>query len=122
MKMLHLRALVLAATLAVPMYILAADKKAEKPKPYPLATCLVLDEKLGGMGEPYVFVYQGREIKLCCKSCMKDFNKAPAKYIKKIEEAEAKAKKLSANPSGGSQSSSSHSHFFSRSRSNCRAR
>jgi YHS domain-containing protein len=71
---------------------LAADKKTEKAKPYPLKTCVVSDEKLGEMGDPYVFVYEGREIKLCCKSCLKDFKKEPAKYIKKIEEAEAKAK------------------------------
>jgi YHS domain-containing protein len=45
------------------------------------------------MGDAYVFVYEGREIKLCCKGCLKDFKKEPAKYVKKIEEAEAKAKK-----------------------------
>ena len=28
-------------------------------KPYPLTTCLVDDMKLGSMGDPYVFVYQG---------------------------------------------------------------
>ena len=70
------------------------DKKAAKPKPYPLKTCVVSDEKFGGdMGEPYVFTHEGREIKLCCKSCLKDFNKAPAKYVKKLEAAEKKAKK-----------------------------
>jgi len=87
-----------AAILAVafctaPLAGLAADKKTEKPKPYPLKTCVVSDEKLGDMGDAYVFVHEGREIKLCCKSCLKDFKKDPAKYIKKIEEAEAKAKK-----------------------------
>ena len=58
-------------------------------------------EKLGGdMGEPFVYVYkdkkikddQGREIKFCCKSCLKDFNKDPSAYIKKLDAAEAKAK------------------------------
>jgi hypothetical protein len=93
MKSLHLFAVALAATLLLPMSNLAAEKKAGKAKPYPLANCLVSDEKLGGMGDPYVFVYQGREIKLCCKSCMKDFNKDTAKYLKKLDEAEAKAKK-----------------------------
>jgi hypothetical protein len=65
----------------------AADKNsAARPKPYPLKTCIVSDEKLGGdHGEPYVFVHQGQEIKLCCKPCLKDFNKEPAKYLKKIE-------------------------------------
>jgi hypothetical protein len=69
----------------------AADKK---PKPYPLDTCVVADEKLGadpGM-KPYVFTHEGREVKLCCKSCLKDFKKDTAKYIAKIEAAEKKAK------------------------------
>ena len=71
----------------------AADDKTAKPKPYPLKTCLVSDEKFGGdMGDPYVFTYQGREVKLCCKGCLDDFNKEPAKYVKKMEAAEKKAK------------------------------
>jgi hypothetical protein len=86
-------ATLLCAIAAAPMAGLAADQKSEKAKPYPLKTCVVSDEKLGEMGDAYVFTYQGREIKLCCKSCLKDFKKDPAKYIKKIEEAEAKAKK-----------------------------
>ena len=45
------------------------------------------------MGDPFVYDYKEREIKFCCKGCLKDFKKDPAKYIKKIEEAEAKAKK-----------------------------
>ncbi len=70
---------------------LAADQKPA-PKPYTLKTCAVSGEKLGEMGEAYTFVHEGREIKLCCKDCLKDFNKNPAKYIKKIEQEEAKAK------------------------------
>ena len=85
---------VLAVTFCTaPLVGFAADKKTEKPKPYTLKTCVVTDEKLGEMGDAYVFVHEGREIKLCCKSCLKDFKKDPAKYIKKIEAAEAKAKK-----------------------------
>jgi YHS domain-containing protein len=83
----------LTAFCLAPIAGFAADKKTEKPKPYPLKTCVVTDEKLGEMGDAYVFVHEGREIKLCCKSCLKDFKKDPAKYIKKIEAAEAKAKK-----------------------------
>ena len=86
-------ATVLVTAFLFPVSGLAADKKADKPKPYPLKTCVVSDEKLGDMGDTYVFTHEGREIKLCCKSCLKDFKKDPAKYIKKIEEAEAKAKK-----------------------------
>ena len=72
--------------------VFAADQKpAVKAKPYPLKTCVVSDEKFGGdMGDPYVFTYQGREVKLCCKGCLDDFNKEPAKYVKKMEAAEKK--------------------------------
>jgi YHS domain-containing protein len=82
----------LAAFCAAPLTGFAADAKP-KLKPYTLKTCVVSGDKLGEMGEPYVYEYQGREIKFCCKGCVKDFNKDPAKYIKKIEEEEAKAKK-----------------------------
>lgn len=71
---------------------LAASAAAEgdaKPKPYPLKTCLVSGEKLGGMGDPYVFTNKNQEIKLCCKGCLKDFEKDSAKYLKKLE-ADAK--------------------------------
>jgi hypothetical protein len=70
----------------------AADQKAvAKAKPYPLKTCVVSDEKFGGdMGDPYVFVYEGRQVKLCCKGCLDDFKKDSAKYVKKMEAAEAK--------------------------------
>jgi hypothetical protein len=69
----------------------AAEKKV---KPYPLDTCVVSDEKLGAdpSMKPHVFTHEGREIKLCCKSCLKDFKKDTAKYVAKIEAAEKKAK------------------------------
>lgn len=72
----------------------AADKPADKKaKPYPLAKCVVSDEKFEGSGmTPHEFVYEGQTIKLCCKSCLKDFKKDTAKYIAKIEAAEKKAK------------------------------
>ena len=53
-------------------------------KPYPLNTCVVSGDKLGAMGENTVFVYEGQEIKLCCKDCKKDFDKNPAKYISQL--------------------------------------
>lgn len=59
--------------------------------PDKLATCPVSGDKLNGdMGAPYVFVYQGQEIKLCCKSCKKDFDKNPDKYVKLIRAADKK--------------------------------
>ena len=87
-------------TLAVLLSALAgsvsfgADKETkDKDKPYPLDKCVVSDEKLGEMGKPYVFKHEGREVRLCCKDCLKDFKKDPAKYMKKLDEAEAKTKK-----------------------------
>lgn len=83
----------IAAFAAAPLTTFAADKKAEKAKPYPMDTCVVSGEKLGsGDMKAYTFVHEGQEVKLCCKSCLKDFKKEPAKFIKKIEEAKAKAK------------------------------
>ena len=64
-----------------------ADKKA---KAYPLDKCIVTDEKLGEHGKPYVFTHEGQEIKMCCKDCLKDFKKEPAKYLKKITDAPKK--------------------------------
>jgi YHS domain-containing protein len=92
----HLTAAVVTVSLlASPLLGFAGEQKTDsKAKPYPLKTCVVSGEKFGDM-DPYVFVYKGQEIKLCCKDCLKDFNKAPAKYVKKIQEAEAKAKKQS---------------------------
>lgn len=76
--------------LAAPAAVMAADKKDAKAKAYPLQTCIVSDEKLGEMGEPYAFVHEGQEIKLCCKPCQKDFNKNPKKYLKKLEKTDKK--------------------------------
>jgi len=68
-----------------------ADNSTNAPvKPDKLATCPVSGEKLDSMGNPYVFVYQGQEVKLCCSGCKKDFDKDPAKYLKKIQDAAAK--------------------------------
>ena len=55
-----------------------------------LKTCPVSGEKLGEMGKPYVFTYKEQEVKLCCKSCKKDFDKDPAKYMKLIRAADKK--------------------------------
>ncbi len=61
-------------------------KPDAKAKPYPLDTCIVSDEKLGADAsmKPYVFTHKGQEIKLCCKSCLKKFDKDPAQYLKKL--------------------------------------
>ena len=88
-----------------------ADGQSAKPKPYPLQTCVVSGEKFGGdMGDPHVFTYQGREIKLCCKSCLKDFNKETARFIKKLDEAEKAKAKTNTAPSKGQDGHGGHQH------------
>jgi len=85
--------LLLVAFLAAPLAGFAADEKKpeKKAKPYPLKTCVVSGEAFGGdMGDPHVFIQDGQEVKLCCKSCLKDFKKDTAKYMKKIEDEQKK--------------------------------
>jgi len=61
-----------------------ADAGSSGAKPYPLDVCIVSDEKLGSMGDAVVFVHDGQEVKLCCDSCRKDFDKEPAKFLAKL--------------------------------------
>ena len=98
-------ALALSAAVAV-----AADAPAKKKRPstrpaeaaavtpYPLKTCIVSGEEFGGdMGDPVVIQKDGREIKFCCSSCVKKFNKDPEKYLKKLDE-EAKKQQAEKKP------------------------
>lgn len=84
----YLLAIILTVTIVAVSLISRADE--QKPKPYPLDTCLVCGMKLGEMGKPYVFVYKSQEIKVCDKSEKADFDKDPDKYMKKLADAEAK--------------------------------
>ncbi len=54
---------------------------------YPLKTCVVSGEELGGMGTPVDYVWKNRLVRFCCNSCVKSFEKEPAKYIAKLDEA-----------------------------------
>jgi YHS domain-containing protein len=93
MKMIKFVAgILLAAVLISFSFVARADEtnsvSATPPKPDLLATCPVSGDKLGEMGKPCVFVYQGQEVKLCCPDCKKDFDKDPAKYVKLIRAAD----------------------------------
>lgn len=101
--MKNLILLTLAAAFCATIPFGLAAEKAAKVKPYPLETCVVSGEKLGGMGEAFVFAKDGQEVKLCCKSCKKDFDKDSAKFMGKITEANKKVKpyKLATCPVSG---------------------
>jgi len=53
--------------------------------PYPLKTCLVTGIELGSMGKPITKLYNGQEIKLCCKPCIKKFDANPTKCLGKLK-------------------------------------
>lgn len=112
-KLLSLLALTLAVGLPL---ALAAHEHSDKPAAkapaapdaawlakakaaYPLNTCVVSDEEIGGsMGEGIDYIHKqdgqpDRLVRFCCKDCVDDFKKEPAKYLKLIDEAAAKAKK-----------------------------
>lgn len=73
------------------------DGKHAAKAEYPLNECVVSGEKLGEHGDPYVFQHEGQEVRLCCKACLKDFKKDPAKYVKKIEAAKQAGSKHDAD-------------------------
>ncbi len=66
--------------------------QASPKKDYPLDVCVVSGEKLGSMGKPAVLVHEGREVQFCCPACIPKFKEDPAKYLKKLDEAERKQK------------------------------
>lgn len=60
------------------------------PAAYPLNKCVVSGESLGEMGKPVKVTQDGTDVYLCCKSCLKDFNKEPAKYVAMVKAAQKK--------------------------------
>ncbi len=63
---------------------------------YPMDSCSVSGDKYegGDMGKPQDYVYKqegqpDRLVRFCCKDCVRDFKKDPAKYLKIIDEAAA---------------------------------
>ena len=68
----------------------AKSAPAGVPKNYPLTTCVVSGEKLGEHGKPVKVTSDGTDVWLCCKSCVKDFNKEPQKFVKMVKDAPAK--------------------------------
>ena len=61
---------------------------AVDPKPYPLTTCIVSGDKIDPNVQP--IVHKNQQVRFCCKDCVKDFNKDPEKYLKRLKEAQKK--------------------------------
>ena len=60
---------------------------SDVPKTYPLKTCVVSKEKLGEHGKAVKVSHDGTDVYLCCKDCVKDFNKDPDKFTKMVKKA-----------------------------------
>lgn len=56
-------------------------------EPYTLTTCPVSGEALGAMGDAVIVSAEGRDVKLCCKMCVKKFDADPAKYLAIVDKA-----------------------------------
>ncbi len=80
--------LAVAAAVGLSVVGCAPETSTEAAIAYPLDTFIVSDEKIGEDPdmEPYTFVYEGQEITLCCKGCLKTFNKEPEKYLAKLKQ------------------------------------
>ena len=76
------------ALFATPFAMVSAEPVAVANKSdYPLSICVVSGDKLGQMGTPVILEYQGTEVRFCCKDCIKDFQKDPEKYLKRLHDA-----------------------------------
>jgi len=63
----------------------SASPAENSVRPYPLSTCLVTGEDLNAKGGPITQVYQGQEVKVCCKPCQMAFKKNPDLYLAKLQ-------------------------------------
>lgn len=66
--------------------------KAQKMS-YPTKMCVVSDEPLGSMGDPVELVAGTRLVRLCCQSCVDQFNADPASFVAAVDAAGNKKKK-----------------------------
>ena len=64
--------------------IAMADAQRED---YPLDTCPVSGEELGGMGEPFEVVMANRLVRLCCEMCTGKLQKNPTGYLASLDRA-----------------------------------
>lgn len=75
---------IILATAALALGIVSCASTSSGVKKYPLNTCLVTGSELGSMGTPVTKVYNGQEIKFCCKACVSKFEANPKKYLSKL--------------------------------------
>lgn len=74
--------------------VLDSATVAAQLKTYPLKTCVISGEELGGMGEPVNYVYGNRLVRLCCAGCIDAFKADPVANFAKIDAAMTPEKKI----------------------------
>jgi len=66
-------------------------KKIEPSADYPMKTCVVSGEELGGsMGDAMAYDFNGQEVQFCCEGCIEEFKASPEKFVAKVKAAAAK--------------------------------
>jgi len=72
----------LSISLAIAVLMVGYVLAEEKATPKPQTTCPVM----GGKIDKNIFAdHEGKRVYFCCKGCIPEFQKDPAKYIEKLE-------------------------------------
>lgn len=58
-------------------------------KPYTYDKCIVIEQPLTFGGGPFTRYYDGREVKFCCKPCIKTFEAEPEIWLAKLDRWDA---------------------------------
>ena len=69
------------------LMVIPVDAATErKGDVYPLSVCAVSGEALGSMGDAIIHVGEdGKEVRFCCKGCVKKYTSDPASYNEKVD-------------------------------------
>jgi len=65
---------------------------AAQSESYPLTTCPISGAKLGEMGEPVAYVYEGQLVRFCCSGCIDKFKEDPTAAMAMLEAARREAR------------------------------
>jgi len=82
----------------------------QKTDSYPLKSCVVSGESLDSMGGAYIYKHNDREVRFCCKRCIKKFLKDPGTYLAKIDAAAAEQKAEPVEKDAVKKDNSTQSH------------
>lgn len=63
--------------------------KTSSGKPYTYDKCIVIEQPLTFGGGPFTRNYDGREVKFCCRPCIKTFEANPVIWLAKLDRWDA---------------------------------